>query len=82
MERVKKFFRIDGKYRFEINDLRALLQLINVSLIIFAGFQVGATFGLIIAVFGFVKDVITDRHINGMIIHYASIILNLYILTL
>jgi MFS superfamily sulfate permease-like transporter len=77
---VKKFFKIEGKYKFEMNDLRALLQLINVALIVFAGFQVGAIFGLCIAVLGLVKDLITDRHINGIAMHLAGMILNIFIL--
>ena len=51
---MKKFFKIESKYKFEMNDLRALLQLINV----FA----------------------TDRHINGIAMHFASIVLNVFIL--
>ena len=77
---VKKFFKIEGQYKFEMNDLRALLQLINVALIVFAGFQVGALFGLCIAVLGLVKDLITDRHINGIAMHLAGMILNIFIL--
>lgn len=80
MKKVKKFFKVDGKYKFEWNDLRALLQLINVALIIFAGFSVGAIFGLIIAVLGLVKDLISDRHINGIILHVLGMILNIFIL--
>lgn len=77
---VKKFFKIEDKYKFEMNDLRALLQLVNVALIVFAGFQVGAIFGLCIAVLGLVKDLITDRHINGIAMHLAGMILNIFIL--
>lgn len=80
MEKIKKFFKVDGKYQFEWNDLRALLQLINVALIIFAGFSVGAIFGLIIATLGLVKDLIVDRHINGMALHLLGMILNIFIL--
>lgn len=77
---MKKFFRIEHKYKFEWNDLRCLLQLINVALIVFVGFNVGATFGLIIASLGLIKDFTTDRHINGMLMHFASIVLNVFIL--
>ena len=80
MKKIKKFFKVDGKYKFEWNDLRALLQLINVALIIFAGFSVGAIFGLIIAVLGLVKDLVSDRHINGIILHILGMILNIFIL--
>jgi MFS superfamily sulfate permease-like transporter len=77
---MKKFFKIESKYKFEMNDLRALLQLINVALIVFAGFDVGATFGLCVASLGLVKDFTTDRHINGIVMHFASVILNCFIL--
>jgi MFS superfamily sulfate permease-like transporter len=77
---VKKFFKIETEYKFEMNDLRALLQLINVALIVFVGFNVGAIFGLCIAVLGLIKDLITDRHINGIAMHLAGIILNVFIL--
>ena len=77
---MKKFFKIESKYRFEMNDLRALLQLINVALIVFAGFNVGATFGLCVASLGLIKDFTTDRHINGIVMHFASVILNCFIL--
>ena len=77
---MKKFFKIEGKYKFEMNDLRALLQLINVALIVFCGFNVGAIFGLCVASLGLIKDLTTDRHINGIAMHFAGIILNVFIL--
>lgn len=80
MDKVKKFFGIETKYKFEMNDLRALLQLINVALIVFAGFQVGAIFGLCIATLGLIKDFTTDRHINGIAMHLVGVLLNLFIL--
>ena len=79
-ELVKRFFKIEQKYKFEMNDLRALLQMINVALIVFVGFNVGAIFGLIIASLGLIKDLATDRHINGIVMHFAGICLNVFIL--
>ena len=79
-ELVKRFFKIEQKYKFEMNDLRALLQIINVSLIVFVNFNVGAIFGLIIASLGLIKDFATDRHINGITMHLAGICLNVLIL--
>ena len=72
-ELVKRFFKIEQKYKFEMNDLRALLQIINVSLIVFVNFNVGAIFGLIIASLGLIKDFATDRHINGIAMHLEGI---------
>jgi hypothetical protein len=39
-------------------------------------------FGLALAVFGLIKDFTTDRHINGIAMHLASAVLNVYFLTL
>lgn len=80
MELVKRFFKIEHKYKFEVNDLRCLLQVINVALIVFVGFNIGATFGLVVATLGLIKDLTTDRHINGIVMHLASIMLNVFIL--
>ena len=78
---MKKFFRIETPYKFEMNDLRAIVQIINVVLIMIFGLSI-SWFGLIIAVCGLVKDFATDRHINGILMHTASVILNLFFLKL
>lgn len=80
--RLKKFFQIEHKYKFEYNDLRAFLQLINLALIIFCGWDVGAIFGLTIGIIGLIKDLQTDRHINGIVLHLCGIALNIYVLCL
>lgn len=77
---LKEYFKVDGSYRFEWNDLRALLQLVNVCLIFVAGWNVGAIFGLIIASIGLLKDLFIDRHINGMALHLLGMALNLFVL--
>ena len=81
MTTIKKFFRIETPYKFEMNDLRAVIQLINVVLIMIFGLSV-SWFGLAIALFGLIKDFIHDRHINGIVMHLASVVLNLYFLKL
>ena len=78
---LKKFFRIETNYKFEMNDLRAVIQIINVALIIVYGLSI-AWFGLTIAVAGLIKDFTTDRHINGIAMHSANVVLNLYFLNL
>ena len=78
---MRKFFNIEGAYKFEMNDLRALIQVINVALIIKFGLSI-SWFGLTLAVFGLVKDFTTDRHLNGIVMHIASAVLNIYFLTL
>lgn len=79
MEKLKNFFNIKCAYKFEWNDLRAVLMLINFVLIML-NFSVGAIFGLTVAFFGLIKDFTTDRHISGIIMHLTSIMLNSYFL--
>lgn len=78
---MRKFFNIETSYRFEMNDLRAVIQVLNVVLIMIFGLSV-SWFGLALAVFGLIKDFATDRHINSITMHTASMILNIYFLTL
>lgn len=75
MNKIKKFFNIETAYKFEMNDLRAVIQVINVALIITYGLSV-AWFGLALAVFGLIKDFTTDRHINSIVMHLAGAVLN------
>ena len=81
MDKVKKFFNIEGTYKFEMNDIRAVIQIVNVALIMMFGLSV-SWFGLALAVFGLIKDFTTDRHINSIAMHTASATLNIYFLTL
>lgn len=78
---MKKFFRIEEPYKFEYNDLRALITVINVILIMIFGLSI-AWFGLAIALIGVIKDLKVDRHINGLVMHLASVALNVYFLIL
>lgn len=78
---MRKFFNIETSYRFEMNDLRAVIQVVNVILIMIFGLSV-SWFGLALAVFGLIKDFATDRHINSITMHTASMVLNIYFLTL
>lgn len=81
-ERLKNYFKIESeKYQFEYNDLRAVITLINVILIMIFGLSI-AWFGLAVAVIGFIKDLVVDRHINGMIMHLSNIVLNIYFILL
>lgn len=81
MEKVKAFFNINKAYHFEWNDLRAAATVLNVVLIILFGLSI-AWLGLGIAIVGLIKDFTTDRRINGIIMHLASMVLNIYFLTL
>lgn len=78
---MKNFFMIEEKYRFEWNDLRCLITVINVILIMTFGLSI-SWFGLAVAVVGIVKDLTIDRHINGLVMHFANAMLNIYFLLL
>jgi len=76
---MKKFFRIEGNYQFEWNDLRCFITIVNVILIMMYGLSI-AWFGLAVAIVGIVKDLTTDRRINGLLMHLANVALNVYFL--
>ena len=76
---MKEFFGIKEAYKFEWNDVRAAITLLNVLLIIHFGLSI-SWFGLAIATFGLVKDLTGHRHINGIVMHSAGILLNLHFL--
>lgn len=77
LNKVKNFFRIEGAYKFEWNDLRAVITVLNVVLIMIFGLSI-AWFGLAVAAVGVIKDLITDRRISGLVMHLANVVLNLY----
>lgn len=78
---MKQFFSLNSPYRFEWNDLRAFVTVINVILIMVYGLSI-AWFGLAVALIGIIKDLTIDRHINGLVMHLASVALNIYFLLL
>lgn len=78
---MKTFLNIKNKYKFEWNDLRAVAMILNVIAIIFFGYA-GAYVGLLIAVIGIIKDFTNkNRHLNEILLHLSSIILNVFFLT-
>lgn len=77
LNKVKNFFRIEGAYKFEWNDLRAVITILNVVLIMIFGLSI-AWFGLAVAAVGVIKDLIVDRRISGLVMHLANVVLNLY----
>ena len=79
MEKVKRFFRIEKNYKFEMNDLRAVVQIINVVLIMIFGLSF-SWLGLAIATGGLIKDLLHDRRVNGILMHLAGMVLNIYFL--
>lgn len=77
---MKNFFNIKTKYHFEWNDLRAAAMMINVIAIIFFGYA-AAYAGLIIAAVGIIKDFSNkNRHLNDILLHLSSVVLNIYFL--
>ncbi len=76
---MKKWFNLTAPYRFEYNDLRALITVINVVLVMLFGLSI-AWFGLAVACIGIVKDLTVDRKINGLVMHFATAALNIFFL--
>jgi hypothetical protein len=76
---MKNFFNIETGYKFEWNDLRCFVTVINVILIMIYGLSI-SWFGLFVAVVGIVKDLTTDRRVNGLLMHIANAVLNIYFL--
>ena len=68
-------------YKFEWNDLRSFITVINVILIMIYGLSI-SWFGLIVALIGIVKDVTIDKKWIGFIMHLANVVLNLYFISL
>jgi len=70
--------KILNTYKFEWNDIRALITVINVILIMRFGLSI-AWFGLAVGIFGLIKD-FTDKEqrVNGKVMHLANIILNCF----
>lgn len=67
------------KYKFEINDLRCILTLLNIGLILKFDIRWG-WFGVLLAALGIIKDYMTDKKISSIIMHSANLIF--YILVL
>ena len=78
---MKKFFNIQNVYKFEWNDLRAFITVINVTLVIMFGLSV-AWFGLAVAIIGIIKESFGARHINCYISYIATVALNINFLIL
>ncbi len=78
---MREFFGITESYRFEWNDVRCGITILNVVLIMIFGLQV-SWFGLAVAMFGVCKDLSQHRHINDVLMHLSSVVLNIYFLTL
>lgn len=81
MKKLVNYFKLNYKYKFELNDVRAILTLINIALII--ALKINITWLVVlIALLGLYKDIVIDKRLNGIIIHLSNIVLNIYILLL
>jgi hypothetical protein len=72
------------KYEFEMNDLRAIWQVVNVILVMQFGLVI-SWFGLGLATAGLIGDFLKpprDKRINSFVMHIAGMVLNAYLLTL
>lgn len=78
---MKKFFRIESRYAFEWNDLRAGITFVNVLLIMAFGLSM-SWFGLAVAGFGLIKDFTTDRRISSILMHFSNLILNIFFINM
>lgn len=79
MEKIKKFFKIERGYKFEVGDFYTFAFLLNVILIMTVGIK-ASWLGLAVAVVGLIIDFMTERHINSIVSHLSGIALNIYFL--
>lgn len=62
--------------KLEWNDLRCLLTVINVTCVFLFG-GAFAIIGAAVAAFGLVKDFMTDKRINGFVMHGVNLLMYL-----
>lgn len=79
MQKIIDYFHLNQPFVIEYNDIRCLVTIINIILIMLFGLSI-AWFGLIVAMIGMIKDITVDRKINGLLMHFANVILNIYFL--
>ena len=68
------------EYRFEWNDVRAMVTVVNVILILRFGVTI-SYLGLLVSILGMAKDFLVDRKLSGMLMHMANAMLYTYFLT-
>ena len=79
---MEQFFGItEGKYKFEIFDLTAILTVLNVVFVLI-GFKWAPIFGLVNCGVFVILNCKSKAHINSWITQIALVILNCYFLTL
>lgn len=79
-ERLKNAFGIkENKYHFEANDIRAIVNVLNVISVMCFGL-IAAWIGLAINTVELCLDTMHETHLNVYIMHIAFVILNMYFL--
>lgn len=77
--RLKAFFQIRAPYRFEWNDVSALLICFNV-LFVILGYAWAPVLGVINNLLGLVLAVRSRAHLNIYLLNAALLVLNIYFL--
>ena len=76
---IKEWFELNKPYRFETNDIIALLNLLNTFAVIAFGL-IASWFGLAVAIICIIDDIIEVRRFNLVVLHLSIAILNAYFL--
>ena len=76
---MKKFFRINGPYKFEWNDVFGPATALNTLFVILFG-TVASWFGAAVALACVIDDLIEVRRINLLILHLSILVMNTYLL--
>ena len=80
MKKLLAHFELTTPYKFELNDLRAILSVINLWSIVTRN-ETLIFICVLTAVFGIVNDIIFNRRINGLVIHFSTLAINIMALT-
>ena len=78
---MKRFFRIEENFRFEMMDIFTLITILNVTFILM-GFWWAPILGLVNCIGNIIYGMKCRVHINVYIMQIALIVLNVYFLTL
>jgi len=79
---MRRFFNLEPPYKLEWQDARAIASFLNTALILAFGVHF-AWVGLGISALGLIKDLTNrERHINDIVLHLSTIVLNIYLLTI
>lgn len=80
MKKLLAHFELTTPYKFELNDLRAVLSIMNLWSIV-ARNEALIFICVLTAAFGIVNDIIFNRRINGLVIHFSTLAINIIALT-